>query len=214
MQRDLHDLRKSYDKDALLEGAIPANPIDLFNTWFNDAKQHELIEEANAMSVATVGLDGFPKNRIVLLKEIHENCFVFYTNYDSDKGLALLANDKMCIHFFWPVLERQVIVKAIARKVPTSQSQAYFQSRPRGSQLGAWASRQSSEVQSREYLEQQLAFYESKFKDIEIPLPEFWGGFSCKPVSYEFWQGRPNRLHDRIFYEQTQGHWTFKRLAP
>ncbi len=214
MQRDLHDLRKSYNKDALLESTLAANPLDLFNTWFNDAKQHDLIEEANAMSVSTIGLDDFPKSRIVLLKEIHDNSFVFYTNYESEKGQALLVNDKMCIHFFWPALERQVIIKAVAGKVPTSQSQAYFSSRPRGSQLGAWASKQSSAVNSREYLEEQLAFYELKFKDMEIPLPDFWGGFSCKPLSFEFWQGRPNRLHDRIFYEQSQGQWTFKRLAP
>lgn len=214
MQRDLHDLRKSYDKDALVEQTAPQEPIELFNTWFDEAKQHELIEEANAMSLTTIGVDGFPKNRIVLLKEITDNSFVFYTNYGSEKGLAIEGNNHVCIHFFWPALERQIIIKAIASKVSREQSQAYYSSRPRGSQLGAWASAQSTVVASREHLEAELAYFDQKYKDGDIPLPDFWGGYACVPISYEFWQGRPNRLHDRLVYEKNQEKWNIKRLAP
>jgi pyridoxamine 5'-phosphate oxidase len=214
MQRDLHDLRKTYSKDSLNENTLNQEPLSLFNSWFTDAKQHKLVEEANAMSLSTVGSDGFPKNRIVLLKEIYDDSFVFYTNYASEKGQAILAHEQVCLHFFWPALERQVIIKAIATKVPAAQSQAYFNKRPRGSQLGAWASAQSTVVNSRTHLEEELKRYDELFKDKDIPLPDFWGGFTCKPLSYEFWQGRPNRLHDRIFYEQERDSWNIKRLAP
>lgn len=214
MQRDLHDLRKSYDKNTLDENSIPATPLELFNTWFSDAKEHKLIEEANAMSLSTIGADGFPKNRIVLLKEIHDDCFVFYTNYTSEKGQAIALNNYVCLHFFWPALERQVIIKAVASKISRVQTAAYFNLRPVGSQLGAWASAQSSVIDSREHLEKQLASYEKQFEHGTIPVPDFWGGYACKPISFEFWQGRPNRLHDRILFEQVEHGWITKRLAP
>lgn len=214
MQRDLHDLRKSYDKAALEEHMIPREPLTLFNEWFTDAKENENIDEANAMSMSTIGLDGFPKSRIVLLKEMLEEGFVFYTNYQSEKGVAIAANEQVCLHFFWPALERQVIIKAIASKVSRAHTATYFKSRPRGSQLGAWASEQSSTISSRAVLDDALAAYEKRFEGKEIPLPDFWGGYICKPVSMEFWQGRPNRLHDRILYKLDGNQWNLKRLAP
>ncbi|AGC77733.1 pyridoxamine 5'-phosphate oxidase [Nonlabens dokdonensis] len=214
MQRDLQDLRKSYEKDALLENHIPENPYQLFDSWFKDAKESLEIDEANAMSICTLGTDGFPKSRIVLLKEIHEGDFLFYSNYTSEKGAAMEAYNQVSMHFFWPSLERQIIIKATVSKVSREKTLSYFKSRPRGSQIGAWASNQSSEIVSREQLEKQLSHYEEKFKGEEVPLPEFWGGYACKPVSFEFWQGRPNRLHDRILYENEENNWTSKRLQP
>lgn len=214
MQRDLQNLRKSYEKDALLEKNLPINPFQLFDSWFQEAKESLEIDEANAMSVCTLGTDGFPKSRIVLLKEILEGKFLFYSNYTSEKGGAIEAYNKISLHFFWPALERQIIIKCHVEKVNREKSLSYFHSRPRGSQIGAWASNQSTAVVSREKLENQLTYFEQKFEDMEIPLPEFWGGYACKPVSFEFWQGRPNRLHDRICYEVTGGEWNFKRLQP
>lgn len=214
MRDNLHDLRKSYVKDALLETNLPIEPLDLFGKWFKDAQEHPEIIEANAMSVSTIDATGFPATRVVLLKEIRDDNLVFYTNYESAKGRAIAQNNRICIHFFWPELERQIIIKATAVKVPQSVSDAYFKSRPRGSQLGAWASKQSSVVASREQLDNQLATLEKQFENKEIPLPDFWGGFACAPRSFEFWQGRPNRLHDRICYEKSGGNWTFKRLSP
>ncbi len=214
MQRDLQDLRKSYDKDALLENQIPDNPYFLFDSWFQDAKESLEIDEANAMSICTLGFDGYPKSRIVLLKEIDNGNFIFYSNYTSEKGAAINAYNKVSIHFFWPSSERQVIIKAVASKVTREKTLNYFKSRPRGSQIGAWASNQSNEIISREQLDKQLSYYVNKFKDSDVPLPDFWGGYACKPVSFEFWQGRPNRLHDRILYELVENSWVQKRLQP
>lgn len=214
MQQDLHDLRKSYDKSELLENTVSENPLELFGTWFNEAKNCKEIVEANTMSISTIGQDGFPKSRIVLLKEVEDNAFVFYTNYTSEKATAISENHNICLHFFWPELERQVIVKAIAGKISRERSLSYFKSRPRGSQIGAWASDQSSVVLSREYLNEQIQYYENKFKDQDIPLPDHWGGFECKPLSLEFWQGRPNRMHDRLIYTNNDNNFTLKRLAP
>lgn len=214
MQRDLHDLRKTYNRDALEESNLPQEPLLLFNTWFTDAKNNALIEEANAMSLSTIGIDGFPKTRIVLLKELLEDGFVFYTNYMSEKGIAIAAHAQVCLHFFWPALERQVTIKAVASKVSRAHAMTYFKNRPRGSQLGAWASEQSSSIDSRAVLDNALASYEKQFEGMDIPLPDFWGGYICKPVSMEFWQGRPNRLHDRILYQLDNNKWNSKRLAP
>ncbi len=214
MENNLHDLRKSYEKDALLEENLSKNPFVVFDQWFNDAQQDPSIEEANAMSISTLGTDGYPKSRIVLLKEVEQEKFVFYSNYTSEKAIALEQTPKICIHFFWPSLERQVIIKATVDKTSRQKSEHYFHSRPRGSQLGAWTSNQSSQVNSREKLLEQLAYYENKFEGKEIPLPDFWGGYECTPYSFEYWQGRPNRLHDRILYERQEGDWSFKRLQP
>lgn len=214
MQRDLNNLRKNYSKGAIVDDKVPLDPFKLFEEWFNEAKEDISVDEVNAMSLSTFGVDGYPKNRIVLLKAIENGCFLFYTNYNSEKAAAIDKNSKVCLHFFWPALERQITIKGDVSKVTREQSNEYFQSRPRGSKLGAWASDQSSIVNSRKYLEERLHFFENKFKDIEIPIPEFWGGYSVNPISFEFWQGRSNRLHDRYLYELLNKEWENKRLAP
>lgn len=221
MGKNLSDYRKNYIKGELLETEIPENPLDLFHVWFDEMEmvlkyRKELNDsvEANAMTVATIGTDGFPKSRIVLLKEFSEEGFIFFTNYNSEKGLSLLNNSHTCLSFFWAGLERQVIIKGTAEKTSEEKSISYFNSRPRGSQLGAWASNQSSEIESREILTNNLRELELKFKDSDIPKPENWGGFLVRPENFEFWQGRSNRLHDRILYYKDRGSWNIKRLAP
>lgn len=214
MQRDLQHLRKSYTQDALTEAELPEDPLLLFNKWFDQAQQCDEIEEANAMNLATLGTDGFPKSRIVLLKEIVDRKFLFYTNYTSEKSQSIDQHAQVSLNFFWPALEKQVTVKAVATKVSREKSQSYFNSRPRGSRIGAWVSQQSSEIASREVLDAQLKTIEDQFEGKEIPLPDFWGGFACDPISYEFWQGRQNRLHDRILFTKADGQWVTKRLQP
>jgi pyridoxamine 5'-phosphate oxidase len=167
------------------------------------------------MTIATVGKDGFPKNRIVLLKKFTWEGFIFYTNYNSEKGKAIEANQNICLSFFWPALEQQIIIKGKAEKLAENLSDGYFESRPKGSQLGAWASNQSSVVASREVLENNIINLEKEYQDKEIPRPEHWGGYLVKPTSIEFWQGRPNRLHDRIRYTLEEDFsWKLERLAP
>ncbi|GAA4271710.1 pyridoxamine 5'-phosphate oxidase [Aquimarina gracilis] len=215
MNRDLTNYRKSYEKSFLEENNLPDSPFVLFSEWFKEVENAGGVEEANAMTLTTVGLDGFPKNRVVLLKGVDEDGFVFYTNYTSEKGKAISENNKVCLSFFWPNLERQVIVKGTAKKVSEEKSVAYFQSRPRGSQLGAWASNQSKVIISREMLETRIASLEKQYKNTEIPKPSFWGGYCVEPYSFEFWQGRPNRLHDRIrFLVLENEKWQISRLAP
>lgn len=214
MQRDLQNLRKSYEKDALEESGLPQDPLVLFNKWFDLAQQCDDIEEANAMNLGTLGTDGFPKSRIVLLKEIVDKKLLFYTNYTSEKAQSIGHHDKVSLNFFWPALEKQVIIKATVAKTSREKSADYFNSRPRGSRIGAWVSQQSSTIASRDLLDQQLQEIENKFDGQEVPLPDFWGGYACTPVSYEFWQGRENRLHDRIIYTLEQGKWITKRLQP
>lgn len=215
MSNDLSNYRKSYEKQELLESNCPENPIELFRKWFIKADEFEMISEANAMNIASIGLDGFPKNRIVLLKKYTWEGFIFYTNYQSEKGKAILANNKVCLSFFWPALEQQIIIKGEAGILAENLSDGYFESRPDGSKLGAWASEQSSVVSSRDELDQRLASFEKKYEDSEIPRPPYWGGFLVKPTSIEFWQGRPNRMHDRIRYTlQEDFSWKLERLAP
>ncbi|MCK0130633.1 pyridoxamine 5'-phosphate oxidase [Flavobacteriaceae bacterium F08102] len=215
MNRDLSNLRQVYKKDALLEANTPDNPMVLFDTWFEAAAQCPGISEVNAMNLATIGVDNFPKNRIVLLKSFSKDGFVFYTNYESEKGKAIRKNPAVCLSFFWDALERQVIVKGVASKVDSNVSDNYFKSRPVGSQLGAWASQQSHVVKSRQEIDQALEAVATKFGKNTIPRPKHWGGFNVKPISIEFWQGRPNRMHDRIRYTETNNHdWKKERLAP
>ena len=214
MPKDLNTYRKSYEKDELLESALPSEPFALFEDWFQQADMHPAIDEANAMNLATVGVDGTPKSRIVLLKAFNAFGFVFYSNYESDKGKAIKKNSKVCLSFFWPALERQIIIKGEASKLSREKSETYFHSRPHGSQLGALASNQSAVIPSREYLRQKLEDLEMKYKDKEVPMPENWGGYLVKPNSIEFWQGRKNRLHDRILYFHDSNHWKLQRLAP
>jgi len=215
MAKDLSNYRKSYEKEELLESNCPKNPMDLFKTWFQNADESETVEETNAMSIATIGKDGFPKNRIVLLKKFTSEGFVFYTNYTSEKGQAIEDNNHICLSFFWPGLEQQIIIKGIAEKQAESESDGYFNSRPAGSKLGAWASNQSTVVASRNELEESLLSFETSFHGKEITRPKHWGGYLVKPISIEFWQGRPNRLHDRIRYLiEEDFSWKIERLAP
>jgi pyridoxamine 5'-phosphate oxidase len=189
--------------------------MELFQKWFLHADQSDTVDETNAVTVSTIGKDGFPKSRVVLLKKYTWEGFIFYTNYTSEKGKAILENNHICLSFFWPALEQQIIIKGTAEKQAENLSDGYFESRPDGSKLGAWASNQSGVVASREELEKNLKNYEQKFEGKEIPRPPHWGGFLVKPISIEFWQGRPNRLHDRILYSlQEDFSWKTERLAP
>lgn len=212
---DLSNYRKSYEKNELVESQIPENPMVLFQKWFVEMESLNGTEEVNAMTVSTFGLDGFPKARIVLLKKFDENGFVFYTNYDSEKGKAITKNPNVCLSFFWESLERQVIIKGIAEKIGPNLSDIYFASRPEGSQLGAVVSNQSEVIVSRAVLEEKLKALENKYQNKPIPRPENWGGFLVRPIEIEFWQGRQNRLHDRIRYKLLE-NFSFKieRLSP
>ena len=215
MQKDLGNYRKSYEKSSLTEGLVPENPMELFQKWFYEVEASEGVDEPNAMTVATIGLDGFPKNRVVLLKKYTYEGFIFYTNYESEKGRAIDQNPNVCISFFWPNMERQIIIKGKAEKIAENLSDGYFESRPYGSKLGAIVSKQSEVVPGREYLEGKLRDLEKKYENKEIERPRYWGGYIVKPVSLEFWQGRPNRLHDRIRYSLRPNYdWKMERLAP
>ncbi|WP_179346663.1 pyridoxamine 5'-phosphate oxidase [Winogradskyella ursingii] len=215
MERDLSNYRKSYKKNELLLENTSENPFELFRDWFVEVDQYKEIDEANAMTISTIGLDGFPKSRVVLLKKYTSEGFIFYTNYNSEKGKAIRANPNVCLSFFWPAAERQIIIKGQAEKVPESLSDDYFESRPRGSKLGAIVSNQSQPIKDRDVLEKKLKSLESQFEGREIERPEFWGGFIVKPIELEFWQGRPNRLHDRIRYKlETPQNWKKERLSP
>lgn len=215
MNNDLGNYRKSYDKGSLLETDISENPLELFQKWFFEVDQHFPQDETNAMTLSTLGEDGFPKGRVVLLKKYTHEGFIFYTNYESEKGKAIVAHPKVSLSFHWAGAERQVIIKGNAEKIATNLSDGYFESRPRGSQLGAHASQQSTVVSSREVLENQLKTLEKKFENKPIPRPKFWGGFIVKPIEIEFWQGRANRLHDRIRYQlQSDLNWKIERLSP
>ena len=212
--KDLSDYRKSYEKSELLENTIPDDAIQLFHNWFYEAEEQEN-GEVNAMTVSSIGLDGFPKSRVVLLKKFNEEGFIFYTNYNSEKGKAILQHPNVCISFFWPILERQVIIKGIAEKTTSQVSDTYFDSRPEGSKLGAIVSNQSEIIPSRAYLDEKLKNLETEVSGSEIKRPENWGGFLVKPIEVEFWQGRANRLHDRIRYKlEADFSWKIDRLSP
>jgi len=211
---NLHDQRKVYEKSQLIESEIKQNPIEQFRDWFLEASENPAISEANAMAVSTLEDDGCPRTRMVLLKAYTFEGFIFYTNYDSRKGKAIEKNHKACLHFFWPNLERQIIIKADLEKIAENLSDGYFHSRPKGSQLGAAVSPQSQIIPNREFLEEKLKNLEKEFENTEVPRPENWGGYIAKPYEIEFWQGRPNRLHDRIIYTLEGLDWKISRLAP
>jgi pyridoxamine 5'-phosphate oxidase len=213
MNRDLHDYRKSYEKGELLLENSALNPMDQFKTWFKEVEDAGGVAEPNAMTVATLGTDGFPKSRIVLLKELDADGFVFYTNYTSEKGESIAHHNKVGISFFWPNLERQVIIKGDIEKVSTERSDTYFNARPKDSQLGAWVSDQSSVIAGREVLEDKMKALKATYEGKDIPRPAHWGGYIVKPISIEFWQGRPSRLHDRILYRLENNQWIKERLA-
>jgi len=214
MEKDLSNYRKVYQKDALLEGNTPENPMELFRDWFLEAENNET-GEANAFTLSTVGNNLQPQNRIVLLKKINWDGFIFYTNYNSKKGRDIAENNKVSASFFWQILERQIIINGSIEKIAPNLSDGYFESRPRGSKLGAIASTQSSVVQSREELDTTLKTLEKQLENKEIHRPKHWGGYIIKPTAMEFWQGRPNRMHDRIRYTlQKSLDWKKERLAP
>ncbi|MEP0132919.1 MAG: pyridoxamine 5'-phosphate oxidase [Eudoraea sp.] len=215
MHRDLGNHRKSYKKSALTEDAISDNPMELFQKWYYEVEAADGLDETNAMSISTLGLDGFPKSRMVLLKKYTFEGFIFYSNYQSEKGKAIEADPRVCLSFFWPNLERQIIIKGKAEKIAQNLSDGYFESRPEGSKLGSIVSDQSTVIESREALESELKKLEEKYKGKEIERPDYWGGYLVRPVSMEFWQGRDNRLHDRIRYSlQADFDWKIERLAP
>ena len=214
MKNNIGHLRRSYDKYTLEESDLEKTPINLFEKWFQEAAQNNEIDEPNAMTVSTLGRDGFPRGRVVLLKAFSPSGFVFYTNYTSEKGKAIAKHSKVGLSFFWPSQQRQIHVHGKASKLLEEESETYFQSRPRGSQLGAWVSPQSQVIEDRGVLESSLYQLQKKYKDKPIPKPKHWGGYIVAPQDFEFWQGRPNRLHDRIRYFQVDSEWKYERLAP
>lgn len=210
----LADLRKDYSLAGLLEQDLARDPFRQFEKWFQEAEAAKLIEP-NAMTLATATRDGRPAARTVLLKSVDGRGFAFFTNYDSRKGRELAENARATLVFPWLALERQVIVEGTVTKVSREESDTYFHSRPRGSQLGAWVSQQSSIITGRAVLEDSLKLLEKKYAGAEVPLPPNWGGFRVVPESVEFWQGRRNRLHDRLRYRRdAAGSWQIERLAP
>ncbi len=214
MDKNLHDYRKSYEKGSLTEDTVLENPLEQFAAWFVDAEKTPTVEEPNAMTLSTVDTQGVPKARVVLLKEFTQEGFVFYTNYTSGKAQAIAQNNKVCISFFWPSLERQIIITGMAVKISEEKSIAYFNKRPRESQLGALVSDQSTSIDSREALEEKLLDLEKQYQTKPIVKPAHWGGYLIQPTSYEFWQGRSSRLHDRIKYTKINNSWNIGRLQP
>ena len=207
-------IRKDYKLKSLSEKEVCADPVDQFESWWEEALQSR-IEEVNAMTLATSSGDGIPSARIVLLKGFDRKGFVFYTNYRSYKGMQLAENPRACLVFFWKELERQVRITGLAEKVSAEESDAYFESRPEGSRIGAWVSPQSQPITNRNWLEEQEHKLRKQFEGTKIKRPQYWGGYRIKPVSVEFWQGRSNRLHDRIQYSlQDNADWLIERLAP
>ena len=212
--KDIGHLRKSYDRSKLDLVDINFQPMEFFKLWFDDALNNKNIEEANAMTLTTLGLDNFPKGRVVLLKSFTEVGFIFYTNYNSEKGVSIEHHSKVGLSFFWPPLERQVIIKGEIKKISSEDSDNYFSSRPKGSQISALVSEQSKVIKSREILEKKMDLMGKKYITKEIKRPKNWGGYLVKPKSVEFWQGRPNRLHDRILCTLVKNSWDIKRLSP
>ena len=212
--KNLASMRKEYSKSSLDALSVHKSPIVQFSQWFDEAEKAE-VPEPNAMNIATVSESGKPSSRIVLLKGIEGEHFIFYTNYQGQKGKELDLNPACALNFFWPELERQIRIEGIAIKVEPGISDAYFQSRPRGSQIGAWASPQSTVIANRKILEERAKEIEIRFKDKKVlPRPHQWGGFAIEPLRIEFWQGRESRLHDRVVYTKVNDAWKINQLAP
>ena len=211
---DIAQLRKDYTLHTLSEEDVASSPIAQFERWWNDAEKSQILE-FNAMTLATTGNDGFADARTVLLKAYDEKGFVFFTNYNSSKSKQLDSNASCCLLFYWKELERQVRISGIAEKISMKESIDYFDSRPEGSKIGAWASPQSMVVAGKAWLKETFNYYSERFKHGKIPKPPHWGGYRVKPAKIEFWQGRPSRMHDRILYTETSpGTWKTERLAP
>jgi pyridoxamine 5'-phosphate oxidase len=213
LPRDVADLRKEYTRAGLAESDVAADPIEQFRRWF-DAALDAGLHEPNAMTVATATRDGSPSARVVLLKGFDSRGFVFYTNYEGRKGRELEENPRAALLFYWGELERQVRIEGTVSRVSEEESDAYYASRPRGSRLGAWASEQSRTVEGRGVLEDRLGDLEAEYEGREVPRPPFWGGYRVWPEVVEFWQGRENRVHDRIVYRRQGGGWEIERLQP
>ncbi len=213
MNDKIKHLRKEYSTSTLLEGTLEQNPFFQFRKWFDNAIDASL-EEPHAMTLSTVSLKGRPSSRIVLLRGFDERGFDFFTNYQSKKSGESEGNPFVALNFFWQQIERQVRIEGKIEKLSTTESDEYFMSRPRESQIGAWASAQSEEIEGRADLEEQVNKYTLKFEGLPIPRPTHWGGFRVVPDYFEFWQGRPSRLHDRISYRLKEGFWELKRLNP
>jgi pyridoxamine 5'-phosphate oxidase len=209
----ISSIRKDYQLRSLSESDVHANPVEQFSQWWDEAIASEIVE-VNAMTLSTITTGGRPSARIVLLKGFDEKGFVFYTNYESDKGQQLDANPYASLVFFWKELERQVRIEGICERVSPEESDEYFYSRPLGSRLGAWASPQSKVIEGREILDKNAAALLERYASGEVPRPLHWGGYRVVADTIEFWQGRSNRLHDRIKYSNQDGAWTIERLAP
>jgi pyridoxamine 5'-phosphate oxidase len=214
MHNNIADIRRDYSHKSLSESEVDANAIKQFEKWWHEAMNSK-IDEVNAMTLATASLDALPSARIVLLKEVNEKGFVFFTNYESYKAQQLAENPKACLVFFWKELERQVRITGLIEKISGKQSDEYFRSRPESSRIGAWASPQSRVIEDRDWLDEKFNELVNKMEGTAIPRPPHWGGYIVKPVVIEFWQGRPSRLHDRIQYTlEENGGWKIERLAP
>lgn len=214
MKQDLSDKRKVYSKNFIDFQSLELNPYELFRLWYDNAVESTEIDEPNAMSLATIGQDGFPRTRIVLLKEYNLEGFIFYTNYNSQKGSSIENSSKVCLSFFWPALEQQIIIKGIAKKVSIEMSDEYFRKRPFESQVGAMVSAQSTVITLDENLDKKATELQQQYEGKIVPRPESWGGYIVNPVEFEFWQGRPSRLHDRLRFRLENEEWRMERLAP
>ncbi len=210
--KELADLRRDFSSEELSESSVAADPLEQFGAWMKEALTAAMLD-ANAMTLSTVGADGRPSARVVLLKGFGPEGFTFFTNYESRKGRELAANPNAFMHFFWPELERQVSIAGTVEKISREESESYFVTRPLESRIGAWASNQSTILESRKELENRVRKYIEKFHG-DVPLPPHWGGFRLTPESFEFWQGRASRLHDRICYERHNGIWEIVRRSP
>jgi pyridoxamine 5'-phosphate oxidase len=213
IEQHIFQLRKDYSSESLDEGVVFPDPLHQFKFWLEEAAKAG-VPEVNAMTLATADALGNPSARIVLLRGFNEQGLQFFTNYSSRKGHDLKENPKACINFFWPELERQIRINGAMEQIAASESDAYFDSRPRESQIGAWASHQSEIIPSKEYLMEKFKNLEKEFEGRKIPRPPHWGGFLLKPESFEFWQGRPSRMHDRIGYFLDAGKWNIRRYSP
>ncbi len=211
--KDISKIRQQYNKGQLGSNDLKVNPFDQFKSWLNEAVQSQCLEPT-AMTLSTVSADGRPSSRIVLLKEVNDSSFNFFTNYNSQKGLNMNSNAYVALNFFWPELERQVRIEGRVEKLSASESDSYFKSRPRESQLGAWASSQSEIVHDDEELEVLYKTVEKKFEGQNVIRPSYWGGYAVHPTAIEFWQGRANRMHDRFSYKKCDESWLITRLAP
>jgi pyridoxamine 5'-phosphate oxidase len=213
--KDLSNYRENYSKHKLLEENTPNNPFELFKDWFEDSNKNSKGKEINTMTLSTIGIDGYPKGRVVLLKYFSEKGFIFFTNYRSEKGKSIDLNNKVSLTFFWEDLERQIIIKGNTERTDNDFNKEYFNLRPKESKISAHVSNeQSSIIPNREILENRYKELSSKLKDDEIEKPDYWGGYIVMPTEYEFWQGRENRLHDRISYSLENSKWHKKRLSP